>query len=281
MNDPDSELYDVVASARLLVAELVEEGLDAFTPVSVPRRAPGPPPDDEDTVVLRPTPVRSAPTQPTPDALARPATPPAPPATVVEPSLGATPDPSERPTLEAVRATLGDCRRCALCERRTRIVFGDGNPDADILFVGEGPGESEDLQGLPFVGRAGDLLTQMIEKGMGIPRADVYICNIVKCRPPNNRNPLPPEVAACRPFLDGQIDAVAPRVIVSLGKPAASLLLGRDVAITRVRGTWQSYRGIPLMPTLHPAFVLRQYTPENRRAVWEDLKAALTRAREG
>lgn len=281
MSDLDPELYDVVASARLLVAELVEEGLDAFTPVPVPARTPRLPPDDEDTVALRPTPVRPvppAPTQPTQDARPLPA---APAETVVEPSRAATPDGGERPALEAVRATLGDCRRCALCERRTHIVFGDGNPDADILFVGEGPGENEDLQGLPFVGRAGDLLTQMIEKGMGIPRPDVYICNIVKCRPPNNRNPLPPEVAACRPFLDGQIDAVAPKVIVSLGKPAASLLLGRDVAITRVRGTWQSYRGIPLMPTLHPAFVLRQYTPENRRAVWEDLKAALTRAREG
>ncbi|MFP8874121.1 MAG: uracil-DNA glycosylase, partial [Myxococcota bacterium] len=109
---------------------------------------------------------------------------------------------------------------------------------------------------------------------------EVYICNIVKCRPPKNRTPLAAEVSTCRPFLDGQIDAVQPRVIVSLGKPAASLLLGRDVAITRMRGTWQSYRGIPLMPTLHPAFILRQYTQENRRMVWEDLKAALARSRE-
>jgi DNA polymerase len=119
----------------------------------------------------------------------------------------------------------------------------------------------------------------MIEKGMGIRRSDVYICNIVKCRPPGNRNPLPPEVSACRPFLDGQIAAVAPKVIVTLGKPAASLLLDREISITRVRGTWQEYQGIPLMPTLHPAFVLRQYTPENRRAVWQDLKAALERSR--
>ena len=118
----------------------------------------------------------------------------------------------------------------------------------------------------------------MIEKGIGIPRQDVYICNIVKCRPPRNRNPLPPEVGACRPFLDGQIEAVAPKVIVTLGKPAASLLLDREIAITRLRGTWQTYRGIPLMPTLHPAFVLRQYTPENRRAVWQDLKAAHERS---
>ncbi len=123
-------------------------------------------------------------------------------------------------------------------------------------------------------------MTQMIEKGLGVPRSSVYICNIVKCRPPNNRNPLPDEVSACKPFLDGQIDAIRPKVIVTLGKPAASLLLGRDVAITRVRGTWQQYRDIPVMPTFHPAFLLRQYTPENRRLVWEDLKAALAKTRE-
>ena len=159
-------------------------------------------------------------------------------------------------------------------------MFGDGDPDAELLFVGEGPGEQEDRQGIPFVGRAGELLTQMIEKGLGIPRRSVYICNIVKCRPPQNRTPLADEVTSCRPFLDGQIDAVRPRVIVALGKPAASLLLGRDVSITRLRGTWQEYRGTPMMPTFHPAFVLRQYTPETRRLVWEDLKAALARARE-
>jgi len=184
------------------------------------------------------------------------------------------------PSLEEVRETLGDCRRCGLCEGRQNIVFGSGNPNADLMFIGEGPGEQEDRQGLPFVGRAGELLTQMIEKGIEIPREDVYICNIVKCRPPGNRNPLADEVAACRPFLDGQIAAVKPKVIVSLGKPAASLLLGRDVAITRLRGSWQDYRGIPLMPTLHPAYILRQYTPENRRLVWEDLKAAVARVRE-
>jgi DNA polymerase len=184
-------------------------------------------------------------------------------------------------TLEQVRAELGECTRCGLCEGRTQIVFGDGNPRADLLFIGEGPGEQEDLRGLPFVGRAGELLTRMIEKGLGIPRSEVYICNIVKCRPPQNRAPLATEVAACRPFLDGQIDAVRPRVIVALGKPASSLLLGREIAITKVRGIWHEYRGIPVMPTFHPAFVLRQYTEENRRLVWEDLKAALERSRKG
>jgi DNA polymerase len=280
MTEVDLALRDVVASARLLVSELVDEGVDGFTRVARRAdRAEGLPAPEPDHVPVPP--------QARPAPAAAPAAPPgprpadlAPGAPADAPPTAAPPAWGEHPTLDAVRAVLGDCRRCALCERRTKIVFGDGHPDADILFVGEGPGENEDLQGLPFVGRAGELLTQMIEKGMGIPRSDVYICNIVKCRPPNNRNPLPPEVAACRPFLDGQIDAVAPRVIVSLGKPAASLLLGRDVAITRLRGTWQSYRGIPLMPTLHPAFVLRQYTAENRRAVWEDLKKALAKARE-
>jgi len=178
-----------------------------------------------------------------------------------------------------VRSVLGDCHRCRLSDGRTRLVFGDGNPEAEILFVGEGPGEQEDLRGLPFVGRAGELLTRMIERGLGIPRSSVYICNIVKCRPPGNRTPLADEVSRCRPFLDGQIDAIRPKVIVALGKPAASLLLGREIAITRVRGVWHDYRGFAVMPTFHPAFLLRQYTEENRRLVWEDLKAALARAR--
>jgi DNA polymerase len=185
----------------------------------------------------------------------------------------------ESRTLEEVRAEMGQCTRCGLSEERTQIVFGDGNPQADLLFIGEGPGEQEDRRGVPFVGRAGELLTRMIEKGLGIARSEVYICNIVKCRPPGNRTPHSVEVTACRPFLDNQIDAVRPRVIVTLGKPASSLLLGRDIAITRVRGTWHEYRGIPVMPTFHPAFVLRQYTEQNRRLVWEDLKAALERSR--
>jgi len=215
----------------------------------------------------------------TPDLVA-PAVAAAPLASTPSPPRSKLPEPAPRAaaSLDDVRASLGDCRRCGLCEGRTQIVFGDGNPRAELLFVGEGPGQTEDERGLPFVGRAGELLTQMIEKGLGIPRSSVYICNIVKCRPPNNRTPLPNEVASCKPFLDAQIDAVSPKVIVALGKPAASALLGRDVSITRIRGTWQAYRDIPVMPTFHPAFVLRQYTPENRRLVWNDLRAALDRA---
>ena len=183
-------------------------------------------------------------------------------------------------TLEDVRLELGECTRCPLCEGRNRIVFGDGNPDAALMFIGEGPGQEEDRRGLPFVGRAGELLTRMIERGLEIPRSEVYICNIVKCRPPGNRTPRPDEVSTCKPFLDGQIDAVRPRTIVALGRPATSLLLERDVSITRVRGTWHEYRGIPLMPTFHPAYLLRQYTAANRKVVWEDLKAALARSRQ-
>jgi DNA polymerase len=245
------EAAAALADVRETLAELIEEGVDSWEaalPVAVHAEA--------------------APTLPAPAVV-----------DLDTQTVAAAAAWGESPSLEAVREQLGDCRRCALCEGRNTIVFGDGNPEADILFVGEGPGEQEDRTGLPFVGRAGELLTQMIEKGLEIPRSSVYICNIVKCRPPKNRTPLPPEVSTCRPFLDGQIDAVKPKVIVTLGKPAASLLLGRDVAITRIRGTWQEYRGIPLMPTLHPAFVLRQYTPENRRNVWEDLKKALDRSR--
>lgn len=252
------ELRAALAASRAWLREALEEGVESY-----PRGAIAP-----------------APRSPTPPAgMSAPAEPPPAPPTarpLVEP-----PRPwGERPTLDEVRAALGECTRCRLAEGRQRIVFGDGAPDADLLFVGEGPGEQEDLQGLPFVGRAGELLTQMIEKGLRVPRPAVYICNIVKCRPPNNRTPLADEVSACRPFLDGQIDAVRPKVIVALGKPATSLLLGREVSITRVRGIWQDYRGYPVMPTFHPAFLLRQYTPENRRMVWADLKAALGRARE-
>ena len=239
-----AEAKALLASARALLLELSEEGVEA-----VPRGA------------IRPAATAAPPSH--------------------QPSLIDTGPWPERPTLEQVRGVLGECQRCRLASGRTHIVFGDGNPDAELLFIGEGPGETEDQRGLPFVGRAGELLTQMIEKGLGIPRSSVYICNVVKCRPPNNRTPLADEVSACSPFLDGQIAAVAPRVIVALGKPATSRLLGRDVPITKVRGVWHEYRGIPLLPTFHPAFLLRQYTPENRRLVWQDLKAALARARAG
>ncbi len=263
-----------------MLRELVEEGIDTFEASSAafapaPSAQAAPAAFDAPSAQAAPAPFDA------PSAQAAPAAPrPAPEAVVQQTSLLEAPAWGPSPTLAAVREALGDCTRCGLCSSRKTIVFGDGNPQADLMFIGEGPGEQEDRRGVPFVGRAGELLTQMIERGLEIERSEVYICNIVKCRPPGNRNPLPDEVSSCRPFLDGQIDAIRPKVIIALGKPAASLLLGRDVAITRIRGTWYSYRGIPLMPTFHPAFILRQYTPENRRLVWEDLKAALARSRQ-
>jgi len=176
-------------------------------------------------------------------------------------------------TLEDLRATIGDCQRCKLCAGRTNLVFGVGNPRAKLMFVGEGPGRDEDLKGEPFVGRAGQLLTDIITKGMGLKREDVYICNVVKCRPPENRNPEPDEVAACEPFLKRQIDIVRPEIIVALGKFAVQTLLNSKMPISKLRGVWASYHGIKLMPTFHPAYLLRN--PADKKLVWEDIKQVI------
>jgi DNA polymerase len=178
--------------------------------------------------------------------------------------------------LTALRDEIGDCKRCKLCEKRTNIVFGVGNPHAKLMFVGEGPGADEDAQGEPFVGRAGQKLNEMIQ-AIGLTRKDVYIANVVKCRPPGNRDPDPDEVATCSPFLFRQIESIQPKVIVALGSPATKTLLETKAGITALRGRWASFRGIPVMPTFHPAFLLRQYTVENRQAVFADLKAARAR----
>jgi DNA polymerase len=174
--------------------------------------------------------------------------------------------------LDQVREELGECTRCKLHKGRKNIVFGVGNPRARLMFVGEAPGEDEDIQGFPFVGKAGQLLTKMIE-AMGLRRDDVYICNTVKCRPPNNRNPEPDEMLACEPFLKGQLGAVQPSVIVTLGKFAAQALLREQTPITRLRGQWRQYEGIPVMPTFHPAYLLR--SPGEKGKVWEDLKQVM------
>jgi DNA polymerase len=187
---------------------------------------------------------------------------------------GATQDPANR--LREIRDDLGECTRCRLQEGRTNLVFGVGDPRARLMFIGEGPGAGEDAQGEPFVGRAGQKLNEMI-RAIGLEREEVYIANVVKCRPPDNRAPLPDEVVTCSPFLFAQIEAIRPRVIVTLGAPAARTVLGTKIGITRLRGTWHTYMGIPVMPTFHPAYLLRAYTPENRRKVWEDLKAARAR----
>jgi uracil-DNA glycosylase len=172
-------------------------------------------------------------------------------------------------SLDAVREDLGDCQRCGLCRLRKHIVFGAGDPKARLVFVGEGPGRDEDLQGEPFVGAAGELLTRIIQ-AIQLTRDTVYICNIVKCRPPGNRNPLPEEVDACLPFLRRQLDAIQPDFIVALGKVAAQTLLGTDQAISRLRGRFHDYHGMRLLPTYHPAYLLRN--PEKKRDVWEDMK---------
>ena len=176
-------------------------------------------------------------------------------------------------TLEALRTEIGDCQRCKLCHGRTNIVFGVGNPQAELMFVGEGPGRDEDLKGEPFVGRAGQLLTEIITKGMKMKREEVYIANVVKCRPPENRNPEPDEIAACQPFLLQQIDIVKPRIIVALGTFAAQTLLQVKTPISRLRGVWHTYHGVKLMPTLHPAYLLRN--PNDKRLVWYDIQAVL------
>ncbi len=176
-------------------------------------------------------------------------------------------------TLEDLRAGIGECRRCRLCEGRTNIVFGVGNPHAEVMFVGEGPGHDEDRQGEPFVGRSGQLLTDIITKGMKMTREEIYIVNVVKCRPPENRNPEPDEIAACRPFLLKQIDIIKPRIIVAWGTFAAQTLLQVKTPISRLRGVWHSYHGVKLMPTFHPAYLLRN--PNDKRLVWLDIQAVL------
>ena len=179
------------------------------------------------------------------------------------PSIGATPG------LTALAESLRGCPRCKLSKSRTNIVFGQGSANARLMFVGEAPGRDEDEQGLAFVGRAGQLLTKIIE-AIGLKREDVFIANVLKCRPPNNRNPEPDEVASCRPFLEEQIRLIAPKVIVTLGTFAAQALLETDEPIGRLRGRWRSARGTRIMPTFHPAFLLR--SPDRKKDVWEDMK---------
>jgi DNA polymerase len=172
-------------------------------------------------------------------------------------------------SLEEVRKELGDCQRCSLGRVRTNLVFGEGNHKAEIVFVGEAPGRDEDIQGRPFVGRAGQLLTRIII-AMGLKREDVYICNILKCRPPGNRNPKPEEIITCEPFLIKQLQAINPKVICALGTFAAHTLLKMDVPITVLRGKFHTYHGIQLMPTYHPAFLLRN--PAAKKQVWDDVQ---------
>lgn len=175
-------------------------------------------------------------------------------------------------TLERIRTDIGDCTRCRLSERRNKIVFGDGSAKAELVFIGEGPGHDEDIQGLPFVGRAGKLLTQMIE-AMGLERSAIYIANVVKCRPPENRTPEKDEVATCSPFLLRQLEVIRPKVIVCLGNVAAQNLLGTNKSISHFRGQWFDFRGSKLLATYHPAYLLRN--PAAKGDVWNDLKKVM------
>jgi DNA polymerase len=196
--------------------------------------------------------------------------PPIPLTLVADASAEKNPDPFS--ALSAVREEIGDCTRCKLHGLgRRQIVFGVGNPNADLMFVGEAPGADEDVQGIPFVGRAGQLLTKIIE-AIGLKRDDVYIANVIKCRPPQNRNPEPDEVETCEPFLFRQIDIIKPKVIVALGTFAARTLLRTIDPISRLRGRVYEYRGAKLIPTFHPAYLLRN--PSSKREVWEDMKRA-------
>jgi DNA polymerase len=256
MNDIQKEFLGIVEDVRAhleyqraLGVKSIEVGdIDAQTPIVRPAVVPVP---KEKTVVV-------VATHPVVKEATKPVT---------------TQDVGQAQTLEEIREEIGDCTHCKLHTGRKNIVFGEGNPKAVIVFVGEGPGFEEDQQGRPFVGEAGQLLTDIIEKGMKIKRAEVYICNIVKCRPPGNRNPEPDEVESCIGFVKKQIRAINPKVIVTLGNVPTQNLLGTKQGITKIRGTWQTYEGIPVMPTFHPAYLLR--SPGEKGKVWSDIKLVL------
>jgi len=254
MNSSESppDRATILASLRDYVEQLREEGLEGLPasrsipaaplpmPLKPPRAAPPPPP-----VMFETTPA----------------------ATELYPGLARATD------LAELREFVGDCTRCKLAPFRTNLVFGVGDSKAELMFVGEAPGADEDAQGEPFVGRAGQLLTDIIERGMGLTRAQVYICNVIKCRPPENRNPEPDEVAACEPFLFRQIDLVRPRVIVGLGAFAVHSLLKLKTPISKLRGIWQQVRGVRMMPTFHPSYLLRN--PADKRLVWADIQEVM------
>jgi len=248
----------LLASLRDYVEQLREEGMAGLPMTAAPR--PALPPS-------RVTPAAETPQVPESTVKAAP-----PPTSTGELAL-LYPGLERCSDLTGLREFIGDCRRCKLAPRRTNLVFGVGDPQAELMFVGEAPGADEDARGEPFVGRAGQLLTDIIERGMGMTRAQVYICNVIKCRPPDNRNPEPDEVAACEPFLFRQIDLVQPKVIVGLGTFAVQALLKVKTPISKLRGTWQSFRGVRMMPTFHPAYLLRN--PADKRLVWNDIQEVL------
>jgi len=244
----EAEIREIFSHMRGLLTSYQEMGMD-------------PPPVSSDTLGVS--------RRPEPKPVRRPAAP------RVEEMKDRAVVPDRAALIEALRDRIGDCRRCKLSKGRTHLVFGEGSPEARLVFVGEGPGHDEDRVGRPFVGESGKLLTKIIENGMGLTRKDVYICNVVKCHPPGNRDPEGDEIEACLPFLREQLRIIAPEVICTLGRVAAQALLEKDFRITEQRGQWRSYRGIPLMPTFHPAYLL--HNPGAKREVWEDVKQIMAR----
>ena len=245
----------IAATLADYVAQLREEGMDGL------------PPSERSPAAARVAPVAERSAAPAPAPTARITAP------VAREMFSKYPGLEKTESLESLREFIGDCRRCKLWGLRKNLVFGVGNPNAELMFIGEGPGAEEDARGEPFVGRAGQLLTDIIERGMGMTRAEVYICNVIKCRPPDNRNPEPDEVAACEPFMMRQIALVKPRVIVGLGTFAVQAVLKVKTPISRLRGNWHDLSGVRMMPTFHPAYLLRN--PAEKRLVWQDVQQVL------
>ncbi len=274
----------IVREARQRLESLRRAGLDRIPSPIVPASRPAPliPTRIADLIVAEEPAVPAAPPGPPPaaaPALSPPVPPSAPSVSLFGESEFADPiiPAAERPgLLAALAAEVSACTRCPqLAAYRTQTVFGVGTPTARLMFVGEAPGADEDRQGVPFVGRAGQLLTDMITKGMGLKREEVYIANVLKSRPPDNRNPLPDEVGHCLPYLKRQIEIIHPEFLCLLGKVAASALLETTLSISRLRGRWLSYRGIPTMVTYHPSFLLR--SPQYKKEAWDDLQMLMQR----
>jgi DNA polymerase len=267
----------VLASLRDYIEQLREEGLDGLPAVNPPSAMlAGSQPRTPESPARKPAGIANSAdekrlTVRRDDSASQP--PLAPPKNAADKLSYRYPGLEEVADLDALREFIGDCTRCKLAPGRTNLVFGVGNPNAELMFVGEAPGADEDLQGEPFVGRAGQLLTDIIERGMGMPRHDVYICNVIKCRPPENRNPEPDEVTTCEPFLFRQIDLVRPKAIVGLGTFAVQALLKVKTPISKLRGIWHEVRAIKMMPTFHPAYLLRN--PADKRLVWADIQEVM------
>lgn len=277
MKDRLDALAELAADLRAVLEDEAARGVWA-EPADAPLPEPIAPP--EPVAVAEPAPAASPlarpaaaapPASPTPTAPASTAS-----AWAAMAQRARTDGPGPAVLLDRVRQDLGDCRRCELCRERRSIVFGVGDPGARLVVCGEAPGYHEDQKGEPFVGPAGEMLDKMLTNVLGLQRGQVYILNVVKCRPPKNRNPLPAEVAACKPFLDGQLDAIRPKLMLVLGSVALNALFGPGPGgITAARGRWLDYRGIPTLPTFHPAYLLRQ--PDDKRKTFEDLKVLKAR----